>query len=82
MEEGTHADRTVFYRGRRRGASSNFPAAHVGYVLSPEMLRLSNEGIKDAIYVSLATRAFAGIDLASDSAPDATASPKFETLLA
>ncbi len=42
---------------------------------------LSDEGIEDAIYDSQAIRAFVGIDLARDSAPDATTLLKFRHLL-
>jgi IS5 family transposase len=45
------------------------------------MLRLSDEGIEDAIYDSQAIRAFVGIDLARESAPDATPLLKFRHLL-
>lgn len=42
---------------------------------------LSDEGIEDAIYDSQAIRAFVGIDLSHDSAPDATTLLKFRHLL-
>jgi IS5 family transposase len=42
---------------------------------------LSDEGIEDAIYDSQAIRAFVGIDLARESAPDATTLLKFRHLL-
>ena len=42
---------------------------------------LSDEGIEDAIYDSQAIRAFVGIDLARESAPDATTLLKFRRLL-
>ena len=42
---------------------------------------LSDEGIEDAIYDSQATRAFVGIDLNRESAPDATTLLKFRRLL-
>lgn len=43
---------------------------------------LSNEGIKDAIYESQAIRAFVGIDLNRESAPDTTTLLKLRHLLA
>lgn len=42
---------------------------------------LSDEGIEDAIYDSQAIRGFVGIDLARESAPDATTLLKFRRLL-
>ena len=42
---------------------------------------LSDEGIEDAIYDSQAIRAFVGIDLDRESAPDATTLLKFRHLL-
>jgi IS5 family transposase len=42
---------------------------------------LSDDGIEDAIYDSQAIRAFVGIDLGRESAPDATTLLKFRHLL-
>ena len=42
---------------------------------------LSDEGVEDAIYDSQAIRGFVGIDLARESAPDATTLLKFRRLL-
>ena len=42
---------------------------------------LAEEGIEDAIYDSQAIRAFVGIDLTHESAPDATTLLKFRRLL-
>ncbi|TDY16799.1 IS4 family transposase [Paraburkholderia sp. BL6665CI2N2] len=42
---------------------------------------LSDEGLEDALYDSMAMRAFAGIDLAVENAPDATTLLKFRRLL-
>lgn len=42
---------------------------------------LSDEGIEDAVYDSAAIRAFVGIDLGRESAPDATTVLKFRRLL-
>ena len=44
-------------------------------------LSVSDEGIEDAIYDSQAIRAFVGIDLAREAAPDATTLLKFRRLL-
>ncbi|ONQ00695.1 IS5 family transposase, partial [Burkholderia cenocepacia] len=38
---------------------------------------LSDEGLEDALYDSIAMRAFAGIDLARENVPDATTLLKF-----
>jgi transposase, IS5 family len=42
---------------------------------------LSDEGLEDALYDSIAMRAFAGIDLARENVPDATTLLKFRRLL-
>lgn len=42
---------------------------------------LSDEGLEDALYDSIAMRAFAGIDLAIENVPDATTLLKFRRLL-
>ncbi|MBN3751256.1 IS5 family transposase [Burkholderia sp. Se-20373] len=42
---------------------------------------LSDEGLEDALYDSIAMRAFAGIDLAVEDVPDATTLLKFRRLL-
>lgn len=42
---------------------------------------LSDEGLEDALYDSIAMRAFAGIDLAVEDVPDATTFLKFRRLL-
>lgn len=42
---------------------------------------LSDEGLEDAVYDSIAMRAFAGIDLAVEDVPDATTLLKFRRLL-
>ncbi len=46
-----------------------------------QCLGLSDEGIEDAVYDSQAIRSFIGIDLARESAPDATTLLKFRRLL-
>jgi IS5 family transposase len=42
---------------------------------------LSDDAVEDVIYGSQAVRAFVGVDLARESAPDATTSLKFRRLL-
>src|SRR6201999_3546904 len=42
---------------------------------------LSDEGLEDTLYDSIALRAFAGIDLAVENVPDATTLLKFRRLL-
>ena len=49
--------------------------------IAQQMLRASDEGIEDALYDSQAIRRFVGIDLARESAPDATTLLKFRRLL-
>ncbi len=48
--------------------------------IAKQCFGLSDEGIKDAIYDSHAIRAFVGMDLSRDSAPDATTLLKFRRL--
>jgi IS5 family transposase len=49
--------------------------------VAQQALGLSDEGTEDAIYDSLSTRRFVGVDLALESAPDATTLLKFRRLL-
>ena len=49
--------------------------------IAQQCFGLSDEGIEDALYDSQAIRAFVGIDLARESAPDATTLLKFRRLL-
>lgn len=49
--------------------------------VAQQVLGLSDEGIEDAIYDSQSVRAFVGVDLAIESAPDATTLLKFRRLL-
>jgi len=49
--------------------------------VAQQVLGLSDEGIEDAIYDSQSVRAFVGVDLAVESAPDATTLLKFRRLL-
>ncbi len=46
-----------------------------------QCLGLSDQGIEDAVYDSQSIRGFIGIDLARESAPDATTLLKFRRLL-
>lgn len=49
--------------------------------IAQQCLGLSDEGIEDEIYDSQSVRGFVGIDLAHESAPDATNLLKFRRLL-
>ena len=49
--------------------------------MAQQCFGLSDEGIEDAIYDSQPFRAFVGIDLGRESAPDATTLLKFRHLL-
>ena len=49
--------------------------------IAQQCFGLSDEGIEDAIYDSQAIRAFVGVDLAREAAPDATTLLKFRRLL-
>ena len=49
--------------------------------VAQQCIGLSDEGIEDAIYDSQAVRAFVGIDLGRESAPDATTLLKFRRML-
>ncbi len=49
--------------------------------IAQQCFGLSDEGIEDAIYDSQSIRAFVGVDLTHDSAPDATTLLKFRRLL-
>lgn len=49
--------------------------------IAQQCLGLSDEGIEDAIYDIQSVRAFVGIDLTHESAPDATTLLKFRRLL-
>lgn len=49
--------------------------------MAQQCFGLSDEGIEDALYDSQAIRRFVGIDLARESAPDATTLLKFRRLL-
>jgi len=68
-----------------KGAGRGRPPIGVGRMLrmyvAQQCFGLSDEGIEDAIYDSQAIRAFVGIDLAREAAPDATTLLKFRRLL-
>ena len=49
--------------------------------IAQQCFALSDEGIEDAVYDSQALRAFVGVDLSRESAPDATTLLKFRRLL-
>ena len=49
--------------------------------VAQQVLGLSDEGIEDAVYDSQSVRRFVGVDLAVESAPDATTLLKFRRLL-
>jgi transposase, IS5 family len=71
-----------FYpKGGGRGRPPIGLACMLRMYVVQQCLGLSDEGIEDAIYDSQAIRGFVGIDLARDSAPDATTLLKFRRLL-
>ncbi len=49
--------------------------------VAQQCLKLSDEGIEDAVYDSYAVRQFVGVDLGADEVPDATTLLKFRRLL-
>ena len=69
----------------RKGAGPGRPPVGLERMLrmyaAQQVLGLSDEGIEDAIYDSQSVRGFVGIDLATESAPDATTLLKFRRLL-
>lgn len=64
-------------RGRPPVGLERMPRMYI----AQQCFGLSDEGIEDAIYDSQAIRDFVGIDLARESAPDATTLLKFRRLL-
>lgn len=68
-----------------KGGGRGRPPIGVGRMLrmyvAQQCFGLSDEGIEDAIYDSQSIRAFVGIDLAREAAPDATTLLKFRRLL-
>jgi IS5 family transposase len=71
-----------FYpKGTGRGRPPIGLARMLRMYVVQQCLGLSDEGIEDAVYDSQAIRGFIGIDLARESAPDATTLLKFRRLL-
>jgi IS5 family transposase len=68
-------------RGEGRGRPPIGLARMLRMYVVQQCLGLSDEGIEDAVYDSQAIRGFIGIDLARESAPDATTVLKFRRLL-
>ena len=68
-----------------KGGGRGRPPIGVGRMLrmyvAQQCFGLSDEGIEDAVYDSQAIRAFVGIDLAREAAPDATTLLRFRRLL-
>jgi IS5 family transposase len=71
-----------FYpKGQGRGRPPIGVERMLRMYIAQQCFGLSDEGIEDAIYDSQAIRAFVGIDLSRESAPDATTLLKFRRLL-
>ena len=71
-----------FYpKGEGRGRPPIGLARMLRMYVAQQCFGLSDEGIEDAIYDSQAVRAFIGIDLNREAAPDATTLLKFRRLL-
>ena len=70
-----------YLKGEGRGRPPIGVERMLRMYIAPRCFDLSDEGIEDAIYDSQAIRAFVGIDLSRDSAPDATTLLKFRRLL-
>jgi len=71
-----------FYpRGDSRGRPPIGLARMLRMYVVQQCFGLSDEGIEDAIYDSQAVRAFIGVDLTREAAPDATTLLKFRRLL-
>jgi IS5 family transposase len=68
-------------KGEGRGRPPIGPPRMLRMYVVQQCPELSDEGIEDAVYDSQAIRDFIGIDLARESAPDATAMLKFRRLL-
>ena len=68
-------------KGEGRGRPPIGLARMLRMYVVQQCLGLSDEGIEDAVYDSQAIRSFIGIDLARESAPDATTLLKFRRLL-
>ena len=71
-----------FYpKGDSRGRPPIGLARMLRMYIAQQCFGLSDEGIEDAIYDSQAVRAFIGIDLSREAAPDATTLLRFRRLL-
>ncbi len=71
-----------FYpKGKGRGRPPIGLERMLRMYIAQQCFGLSDEGMEDAIYDSQAIRGFVGIDLARESAPDATTLLKFRRLL-
>lgn len=68
-------------RGDNRGRPPIGLARMLRMYIAQQCFGLSDEGIEDAIYDSQAVRAFIGIDLNREAAPDATTLLRFRRLL-
>lgn len=80
--KGLAAEIEPYYpRGEGRGRPPIGLERMLRMYIAQQCFGLSDEGIEDAIYDSQAIRAFIGIDLARESAPDATTLLKFRRLL-
>lgn len=80
--KGLAAEIEPYYpRGEGRGRPPIGLERMLRMYIAQQCFGLSDEGIEDAIYDSQAIRAFVGIDLARESAPDATTLLKFRRLL-
>ena len=74
-------DWAVLPEGRRSGRPPIGLHRMLRMYIAQQCFGLSDEGIEDALYDSQAIRRFVGIDLARESAPDATTLLKFRRLL-
>ena len=71
----------VYPKGDGRGRPPIGLARMLRMYVAQQCFGLSDEGVEDAIYDSQAIRAFVGVDLTHESAPDATTLLKFRRLL-
>ena len=71
----------LYPKGGGRGRPPIGAGRMLRMYVAQQCFGLSDEGIEDAIYDSQAIRAFVGIDLAREAAPDATTLLKFRRLL-
>jgi len=71
----------VYPKGEGRGRPPIGLEKMLRMYIAQQCLGLSDEGIEDALYDSHAVRRFVGMDLARDTAPDATTLLRFRRLL-